>query len=111
MAMRLATAAISLGVALLLIGNLLFRAFEPRKPAHAPSASPSWQAARPPPSSPSLPPLVLYVFATFTDGATLGEGLHILVSSDGLVWRTLQGALPPGALHPCRPEPPLNVHR
>ena len=106
-----ATAAISLGVALLLIGNLLFRAFEPRKPAHAPSASPSWQAARPPPSSPSLPPLVLYVFATFTDGATLGEGLHILVSSDGLVWRTLQGAPPPGALHPCRPEPPLNVHR
>ena len=38
---------------------------------------------------------MLYVFATFTDGATLGEGLHILVSSDGLVWRTLQGALPP----------------
>jgi hypothetical protein len=87
-----ATAAILLGVALLLIGNLLFRAFEPRKPAHAPSPSPSWQAARPPPSS---PPLVLYVFATFTDGATLGEGLHILVSSDGLAWRTLQGALPP----------------
>ena len=101
--MRLATAAISLGVALLLIGNLLFRAFEPHKLAHAPSASPSWQALHPPPSSPSLPPpLVLYVFATFTDGATLGEGLHVLVSSDGLAWRTLQGALPPLAAPSAR---------
>ena len=82
------------GVALLLIGNLIFRAFEPRKSAHMTASSPSWQAARPPPSPPSLSPFVLYVFATFTDGATLGEGLHLLVSSDGLTWRTLQGALP-----------------
>ena len=95
-----ASAAILVGVALLLIGNLLFRALEPRRPAHHTTASPSRQAARPPPAPPSLPPLELYVFATFTDGSTLGEGLHVLVSSDGLAWRTLQGALPP-------PPPPL----
>ena len=95
-----ATAAILVGVALLLIGNVLFRALEPRRPAHHTTASPSRQAARPPPAPPSLPPLELYVFATFTDGSTLGEGLHVLVSSDGLAWRTLQGALPP-------PPPPL----
>ena len=97
-----ATAAILVGVALLLIGNVLFRALEPRRPAHHTTASPSRQAARPPPAPPSLPPLELYVFATFTDGSTLGEGLHVLVSSDGLAWRTLQGALPP-------PPPPLAV--
>ena len=97
-----ASAAILVGVALLLIGNVLFRALEPRRPAHHTTASPSRQAARPPPAPPSLPPLELYVFATFTDGSTLGEGLHVLVSSDGLAWRTLQGALPP-------PPPPLAV--
>ena len=94
--MRAPAGAILLGVALLLIGNLLYRAaVEPHKPARTPASSPSWQAARPPPPPPPPPPPVLYVFATFTDGATLGEGLHVLVSSDGLVWRTLQGPLPP----------------
>ena len=88
-----AQACVALGVALLLLCNLIYRSHTP--PLKPTLATPAL-VAHPPPPPPSPPPLSLYVFATFTDGRTLGEGMHLLVSSDGLSWRTLQGALLPG---------------
>ena len=48
------------------------------------AAPPPARQSQPPPLPPSPPPpLVPLVYATFTDGLTFGEGMHLLTSTDG----------------------------
>ena len=66
------------------------------------SLSPRPSAPPPPRPARQLAPLPrLHVFATFTDGASFGEGMHLLVSTDGLAWRVLDGAPAPASRRWC----------
>jgi hypothetical protein len=69
------------------------------------AATRSWLPPRNLSSSHAGPAQISYVMCTFQDGSALGDGLHLLVSADGLEWSELPGApviLPVERLAPAR---------
>tara|TARA_B110001452_G_scaffold229694_2_gene205682 strand:- start:2259 stop:3818 length:1560 start_codon:yes stop_codon:yes gene_type:complete len=105
------------GVVLLLLANYRFRASSspPIAPQHRRATPPARQSQPLPlPPPPPPPPLVpLFVYATFTDGLTFGEGMHLLTSTDAHAWRTLAGdpiLFPQGRLGAVFRDPSIVWH-